>query len=282
MATITRHPAVAGQFYPRNADRLAADIQSYTRPEANLIPALGCVVPHAGYMYSGHVAGAVFSRLELPPRCIILCPNHTGMGTPLSIMSEGQWETPLGNVPIDARLAAELKTNFSFLSEDAHAHRSEHAIEVQLPFLQRRLGSFSFVPIAIGTGRFEALEMLGEAIAEAITAQHERILIIASSDMNHYESDRITRQKDAVAIERVLELDPRGLYEEVNRQKISMCGYGPTVAMLTAAKQLGANSAELIKYATSGDISGDRDMVVGYAGIVIQAKQDATTTGSGT
>ena len=273
VTTTIRHPAVAGQFYPRNPGRLTADIQSYTQKETSLIPALGCVVPHAGYMYSGHVAGAVFSRLELTHRCIILCPNHTGMGTPLSIMSEGLWETPLGNVPIDTTLATQLKANFSFLAEDSHAHRSEHAIEVQLPFLQKRLRTFSFVPIAVGTGRFEALEMLGNAIAEAITTQQERILIIASSDMNHYESDPITRQKDAVAIERVLALDPRGLYEEVNRQKISMCGYGPTVAMLTAAKRLGATSAELIKYATSGDISGDRDMVVGYAGIVISAKQ---------
>jgi MEMO1 family protein len=274
-ATTTRHPAVAGQFYPRNPQRLVADIQSYSSIELSPVPAIGCVVPHAGYMYSGHVAGAVYSHLELTPRCIILCPNHTGLGTPLSIMSEGQWETPLGDIPIDTRLATQLKSNFSFLAEDMQAHRSEHAIEVQLPFLQTRIRQFSFVPIAVGTGRFEALEMLGNAIAEAIAAQQERVLIIASSDMNHYESDGITRQKDSLAIERVLALDARGLYEVVNRQKISMCGYGPAVAMLTAARRLGATSAELIKYATSGDISGDRDMVVGYAGIAVLRKQQA-------
>jgi AmmeMemoRadiSam system protein B len=268
-ASTIRSPAVAGQFYPRNPDRLEAEIQSYFRVEPRLIPAIGCVVPHAGYMYSGHVAGAVYSRLELTQRCIILCPNHTGVGTPLSIMSEGRWETPLGDVAIDTRLAAQLKTNFSFLAEDSYAHRSEHAIEVQLPFLQTRVKNLTFVPIAVGTGRFESLEMLGNAIAEAITAQQERILIIASSDMNHYESDGITRQKDALAIERVLALDARGLYDVVNRQKISMCGFGPAVAMLTAARRLGANAAELIKYATSGDVSGDRDMVVGYAGIAV-------------
>jgi MEMO1 family protein len=268
-ASTIRSPAVAGQFYPRNPDRLEAEIQSYFRVEPRLIPAIGCVVPHAGYMYSGHVAGAVYSRLELTQRCIILCPNHTGVGTPLSIMSEGRWETPLGDVAIDTRLAAQLKTNFSFLAEDSYAHRSEHAIEVQLPFLQTRVKNLTFVPIAVGTGRFESLEMLGNAIAETITAQQERILIIASSDMNHYESDGITRQKDALAIERVLALDARGLYDVVNRQKISMCGFGPAVAMLTAARRLGANAAELIKYATSGDVSGDRDMVVGYAGIAV-------------
>jgi AmmeMemoRadiSam system protein B len=270
MATsVVRHPAVAGQFYPRNPDKLRAEIRSYTEGETKLIAALGCVVPHAGYIYSGHVAGAVFARLDLPKCCIVMCPNHTGMGTPLSIMSEGEWETPLGNVPIDSELAADLKGRFSMLSEDSYAHRSEHAAEVQLPFLQARLGSFTFVPIAVGTGRLEALEMLGQAIGEAIAAQKERVLIIASSDMNHYESDSVTRQKDSQAIERILALDPRGLHEVVITKNITMCGYGPTVAMLTAAKRLGAKSAELIKYATSGDVSGDREMVVGYAGLAI-------------
>lgn len=264
-----RHAAVAGQFYPRNPDRLVSDIRGYTSPQQAQVPAIGCIVPHAGYMYSGHVAGAVFAHVQLPTRFVILCPNHTGMGTPLSVLSEGQWETPLGSVSIDTKLAAQLKSNFSFLTEDSQAHRSEHAIEVQLPFLQARLEKFSFVPIAVGTGRFEALEMLGNAMAEVIAAQQEPILMIASSDMNHYESDGITRQKDGVAIQRILALDPRGLFDTINQRKISMCGYGPAVAMLTAARRLGASSAELIKYATSGDISGDRDMVVGYAGIAV-------------
>lgn len=268
-----RHPAVAGQFYPRNPDRLAADIRSYASPQIAPIPAIGCVVPHAGYMYSGHVAGAVFAHLELPTRFVILCPNHTGMGTPLSVISQGEWETPLGSVSIDSKLADGLKSNFSFLTEDTQAHRSEHAIEVQLPFLQARVEKFSFVPIAVGTGRFEALQMLGNAIAEVIAAQQEPVLIIASSDMNHYESDGITRRKDGLAIQRILAMDPRGLFDVVNQQKISMCGYGPTVAMLTAARRLGATSAELIKYATSGDISGDRDIVVGYAGIAVKGPQ---------
>jgi MEMO1 family protein len=268
-ATTIRHPAVAGQFYPRDPDRLVADIKTYASPKTSPIAAIGCIVPHAGYMYSGHVAGAVFARLKLPARFVILCPNHTGMGTPLSVVSEGQWETPLGSVSIDSRLATGLKSNFSFLSEDTHAHRSEHAIEVQLPFLQARLGKFSFVPIAVGTGRFEALEMLGNAMAEVIAVQPEPVLMIASSDMNHYESDGITRQKDALAIQRILALDPRGLFDVVNQQKISMCGYGPAVSMLTAARRLGATSAELIKYATSADVSGDREMVVGYAGVAV-------------
>ncbi|HEY7617965.1 MAG TPA: AmmeMemoRadiSam system protein B [Terriglobales bacterium] len=267
--TMVRHPAVAGQFYPRDPHQLRAEIQSYDKAEGKPIAALGCIVPHAGYIYSGHVAGAVYARLELPKRCIVMCPNHTGRGTPLSIMSAGEWETPLGNVPIDSNLATDLKTRCPILSEDSQAHHSEHAAEVQLPFLQARLGQFSFVPIAVGTGRFEALEMLGRAIGETIALQKERVLVIASSDMNHYESDSITRQKDSQAIERILALDPRGLHEVVTMKNISMCGYGPTVAMLIAAKRLGAKSVELIKYATSGDISGDREMVVGYAGLAV-------------
>jgi AmmeMemoRadiSam system protein B len=184
-------------------------------------------------------------------------------------MSEGEWETPLGNAVIDTRLANELKRHCSLLSEDTLAHRSEHATEVQLPFLQARSKDFTFVPIAVGTGRFEVLDALGRAIADTISAEQESILVIASSDMNHYESDSVTRQKDSKAIEKMLALDPWGLHEVVTTENISMCGFGPAVAMLTGAKRLGAKSAELIKYATSGDVSGDRDMVVGYAGIAV-------------
>ena len=270
MHPTVRHAAVAGRFYPRDPTTLMADVQSYISPREETVPALGCVVPHAGYIYSGHVAGAVYSRLHIPKRCILMCPNHTGVGRPLSIMSDGAWETPLGSVPIDSALADTLKQRFRMLSEDADAHRAEHAAEVQLPFLQARRSEFTFVPIALGTGQFDVLETLGEAMAEVVGAQDERVLLIASSDMNHYENDAITRVKDHKAIERILALDPRGLFDVVMNEDISMCGFGPTVAMLTAAKRLGATSVELIKYATSGDVSGDRDMVVGYAGVVVR------------
>lgn len=270
MGTATvRHPAVAGKFYPRNPAELSAQIESYSEAGQKRAPALGCIVPHAGYIYSGHVAGAVYSRLDLTPRIVLLCPNHTGMGAPLSIMSSGEWETPLGNAIIDEPLAMDLRRRSPLLSEDSLAHRREHAAEVQLPFLQARMKSFTFVPIAVGAGRFEVLQALGQAIADAISATSTRILIIASSDMNHYESDDVTRHKDSLAISPILALDPRGLYDAVTTQNISMCGFGPAIAMVTAAKRLGAKSAELIKYATSGDISGDRDMVVGYAGISV-------------
>jgi AmmeMemoRadiSam system protein B len=270
MAASVRHPAVAGRFYPRDSVALLKDVQSYLSPQAAAAPALGCVVPHAGYIYSGAVAGAVYAQVDIPQRCIVLCPNHTGKGRPLAIMSSGAWETPLGSAPIDSPLADALRKGFPFLTEDADAHRGEHAVEVELPFLQARRPDFTFVPIALGTQQFDILEKLGNAVADAVQAHAEKILIIASSDMNHYENDTVTRVKDHKAIERMLALDARGLFEVVMREEISMCGFGPTVVMLTAAKHLGATSAELIKYATSGDVSGDREMVVGYAGIVIR------------
>jgi MEMO1 family protein len=271
--TVLRHPAVAGRFYPGDPDDLRTEAQGYLSQASSVkqvpLRALGCIAPHAGYMYSGHVAGAVFARLEVPQRCIVLCPNHTGMGRALAVMSEGGWQTPLGDVPIDADLAAALKARFPALQEDAAAHRAEHAAEVELPFLLLRQPELRFVPIAVGTGQFEMLEQLGKALADVVAAQKEPILMVASSDMNHYESDVVTRAKDHRAIERILTLDPRGLFDVVTQEDISMCGYGPAVVMLTAARGLGAKSAELVKYATSGDISGNREMVVGYAGVVV-------------
>lgn len=269
MATVVRQPAVAGRFYPDNAKVLAREIDSYTQATEAKVKALGCVVPHAGYMYSGHVAGAVYGRLELPRRFVILCPNHTGRGEPLAIMSQGSWATPLGTVALDHELAVALKRRFPPLSEDDEAHRGEHALEVQIPFLQRAVEHFTFVPIAVGVGNFPVLGALGEAIGDVLKEERDLVLIVASSDMNHYESDAITRVKDHKAIEPILALEPRQLYDTVMRENISMCGFGPTVAMLTAARILGATSATLVKYATSGDVSGDRDWVVGYAGVIV-------------
>jgi AmmeMemoRadiSam system protein B len=270
MASSIRQPAVAGRFYPCEADDLRADVQSYLSPPHETVSALGCVVPHAGYIYSGHVAGAVYARLEVPRRCILMCPNHTGMGHPLAIMSAGAWSTPLGQVPIDSVLAADLKQRFPLLGEDAEAHRAEHGAEVQLPFLQVKNPDCAFVPIALGTGRDEVLQALGIVIADAIKELREPVLLIASSDMNHYENDAVTRIKDQKAIERILVMDAQGLFDVVMNEDISMCGFGPTVVMLTAARRLGASGTELVRYATSGDISGDRERVVGYAGILVR------------
>jgi len=276
MASAVRQPAVAGRFYPANAQRLRAEVETYTAPPADTgaqaetkIRAFGCVVPHAGYMYSGHVAGAVYRRLELPRRFVILCPNHTGVGEPLAIMSEGAWHTPLGDASLDTELAEQLKVRLPLLSEDEAAHRYEHALEVQLPFLQVLAPQFQFVPITVGTSNFNVLSALGTVVGSVVAEASAPVLVIASSDMNHYESDSVTRVKDRRAIDQLLALDPRGLYDIVHQADISMCGYGPAVVMLTAARKLGATKAELVRYATSGDVSGERDMVVGYAGVTV-------------
>jgi AmmeMemoRadiSam system protein B len=268
--SIVRPPAVAGKFYPADPDTLRSYIESYLPEEVEKFSASGCMVPHAGYMYSGHVAGAVLGRLDLPQRFVILCPNHTGRGEPLAIMSRGAWATPLGEAQIDRALAAELVAEFDLLTEDSEAHRAEHALEVELPFLQVLEPRFTFVPVAIGTHRFDVLTELGKAIARVIARQNDEVLVIASSDMNHYATDAATREKDARAIAPLLARDPRALHETVLRENISMCGLGPAVAMLAAVNDLGANSADLVKYATSADVSGDRSYCVGYAGIVVR------------
>jgi predicted class III extradiol MEMO1 family dioxygenase len=293
MISAVRTPAVAGRFYPGRAEELLREVREYTSPDKTRIAtgrttAIGCVAPHAGYMYSGGVAGAVYSRLEIPEHCVILCPNHTGKGRPLAVMASTTWQTPLGEVAADAEMSARLLRRFPALQEDSAAHRAEHAIEVQLPFLQALQPKLNIVPIAIGTSDFDVLRGLGEALADVI-ADHqeedqeeedheedqkedreEKVLIVASSDMNHYESDAVTRVKDHKAIERVLAMDARGLWEVVMNEDITMCGFGPTIVMLTAAKLLGATSATLVKYATSGDVSGDYESVVGYAGIIVE------------
>lgn len=265
-----REAAVAGQFYPASPAELQREVQTYLGKSAQpKFRALGVVAPHAGYIYSGAVAGAVYGRVEVPRKAIVLCPNHTGFGEPLSIISSGSFQTPLGEIGIDSELAQALKSGFPLLREDAASQMREHAVEVQLPFLRALRDDLQFVPITVGTGQFEVLSALGVVMAKVIAAAGEPVLIVASSDMNHYEADDETRVKDALAIEQVLSLQPAGLFQTVRAQKISMCGVGPTVAMLTAAIKLGATKAELIRYATSGDVNGDRSHVVGYAGIAV-------------
>jgi AmmeMemoRadiSam system protein B len=220
-------------------------------------------------MYSGGVAGEVYRRLEIPRRVILLGPRHFPRGASLAILSDGAWQTPLGMAPIDHLLAEKIMRAFPLLREDAVAHSAEHSIEVQIPFLQRLAPSFAFVPIVIGPAKWETLEALGHALAGVIAAEREPVLLIASSDMNHYESDTATRVKDGKAIERILALEPRELFDTVQAEKISMCGVAAAVAVLVAARELGASHADLIRYATSGEVNGDMQNVVGYAGIVV-------------
>jgi len=264
-----RPPAVAGLFYPSEPRELAREIDRFCTGGQEKTRALACVVPHAGYMYSGHVAGIVYSSFEIPQRCILLGPRHFPPGQPLAILTEGAFSTPFGDARIDEELAGQLARTCPLLREDAIAHAREHSIEVQLPFLQRLRADFMFVPIVLGTDRYGVIEDLGHAVAQLVKSQKEPVVVIASSDMNHYESDAVTRRKDERAIARVLELDPRGLHDAVRNEGITMCGYAATAAMLVAVRDLGAREAKLVRYATSADVNGEFDRVVGYAGIVI-------------
>ncbi len=255
-----RQPAVAGRFYPSSPRVLGRDLAEFLgagfASAEKVSGAKGCVVPHAGYVYSRHVAGAVYRRLEPHSAYVMLCPNHTGRGKPLAVMSSGCWSTPLGQAVIDRELAKALCQADPDIEEDSLAHVGEHALEVQLPFLQTIQSEFRFVPITIGGSDFDLLEKLGRALA-SVTQDFERsIFLIASSDMNHFEPDLITRVKDEKAIEKILALNPQELYEVVQQEKISMCGYGSAVAMLTATKELGATKAELARYATSSNVVG--------------------------
>ena len=272
-SSLLRPPAVAGKFYPVQPEILKRDLDKYLssseEPSPKIKHALGCVSPHAGYMYSGHVSGAVYRKLPPHSLYIILCPNHFGRGAPLAMMSSGAWLTPLGEVQVDQTLAAAVRDCCHIIKDDPVAHSQEHSLEVQLPFLQHQVKDFRFVPVSVGVGNYAALEILGHCVAHVVRTAKKPVMIIASSDMNHYEPDAITRIKDRMAIEKILALDPRGLHDVVRQEKISMCGYGPTIAMLTAVIDLGAKNAELVKYATSADVSGDRSAVVGYAGIIV-------------
>jgi AmmeMemoRadiSam system protein B len=264
---MNRNPAVAGQFYPGTAKELDRVVRRYTRDAGEKIRAKGIVVPHAGYVYSGVVAGEVFSTVTIPDRNFIFCPNHTGVGADAAVMSRGAWRMPWGEVPIDEELAKRLLAASPLLSEDASAHRGEHSLEVQLPFLRRFQDLFRFVPIALGHLSLSDCRSLGEAAA--LVAGEESIppLLIASSDMSHYEPDGVARKKDGAAIDRMLALDPEGLFRVVRSERISMCGVIPATVVLFASLALGATSARLVKYSTSGDVSGDRGQVVGYAGL---------------
>jgi MEMO1 family protein len=267
-----RKPAVAGRFYPNDPRELEERVRRFVAEAEPAQPrsAIACMVPHAGYVFSGAVAGAVYGQLKFPRSVIVLGPRHRPRGADLAINIEGAWQTPLGRAEIDAELAGALAAEFTSLENDEVAHRIEHSLEVQIPFLQALAPENKFVPIAIGTLDFDVLTEMGHAIARVIKKSGEPILLICSSDMNHYESDAITRVKDHLAIEQLLALNPRGLYDVVRAKRITMCGCGPAISTLTAAIDLGASRADLVRYATSGDVLGDRDEVVGYAGMIFR------------
>ena len=267
----TRPPAVAGAFYEGHPARLTAQVDACfaANPKAAAKePFIGAVVPHAGLMYSGHVAAAFYGSADLPKRLVILCPNHTGLGHFAAINSSGAWRTPLGDVQIDVPLAQALMKTTPLLKEDHAAHSREHSLEVQLPFLQRLLGEFTFVPICLAAPRYDLCEQIGQTLADVLKDRQD-VGILASSDLNHYADQETTLRKDQMAIDQVVALNPKELWRVVDDEDISMCGFIPTTTMLIAAKKLGATRARLLKHATSGDINRDYSHVVGYAAISI-------------
>lgn len=267
---MVRRPAVAGYFYPQDAGALRAMIKDMVDPRAKREKALAVISPHAGFVYSGPVAGAVFSSVEIPGLVVILGPSHRGIRDLFGIMSEGVWRTPLGEVPVDAELARAIRAKSPLVCEDPGGHALEHSLEVQLPFLQYLKKDFSIVPICVSAAAdFADLEGLGGALAEAVRESGRTAMLVSSTDMSHYISREDAKRLDFLAIGRMLALDARGLFDVVRDNDISMCGFQPTTAVILAARKLGAAKAELVRYQTSGDASGDYAQVVGYAGLRI-------------
>jgi AmmeMemoRadiSam system protein B len=267
-----REAAVAGQFYPRSGKELRALIKTMVNENAVREDIAGYYAPHAGYIYSGPVVGAIVSRVQLKETFVILCPSHTGLGAPFSIMTEGSWQTPLGEIQIENRLAKQILASSSYLREDVLAHLQEHAIEVQLPFLQYFKTDFKIVPIVLSHASAAVYKDIGNAVAKAVKSAGNGVVIVASGDMTHYESQKTAQEKDQRAIDAMLKLDPEGLLKRVQEHNITMCGYAPAAVLIYAVKELGADAAELVKYMTSGDTTGDYASVVGYAGVLFKKR----------
>jgi AmmeMemoRadiSam system protein B len=263
--TPIRSPAVAGRFYPADARELAREVGRFLGTPAGA-PARGAVVPHAGYVYSGKVAGATFRRLEVPQRVVIMGPNHTGRGVPISVMRAGTFVIPGADVPIDTELADAILAGVPGARADMRAHEREHSLEVELPFLVALRPDVRIVPIVLGGIDGVQAAAVGASLARILP---DDVLVIASSDMSHYIPHDDAVARDRLAIDRLLTVDAIGLYDICERADITMCGVLPATALLAYARARGSVAAELVKYATSGEAFGAYDSVVGYAGVVI-------------
>jgi AmmeMemoRadiSam system protein B len=275
-----RPPAVAGMFYEARPDALRRHVENLLPDGLVSAPAFGAIVPHAGYVYSGPVAGQVFARVRIPPSVVLLGPNHTGLGAPAALDPSDAWRTPLGDVRSDRRLAARLAELAPSLELDRAAHAREHSLEVQLPFLQVLRPDVAVVAVCLGAHDLDLCREVGEAVATVVaegSARGEAPLVLASSDMNHYESRSVGARKDALALSRVEALDPEGLFATVVTESISMCGFLPATALLFAARMAGAQKPEVVARRDSGEETGDVSSVVGYAGVVIRESEKMAT-----
>ncbi len=273
-----RPPAVSGRFYPNDPAELRATVATLLADARRAVgpsgrPAIGVIAPHAGYIYSGPTAAAVLARVTVPGLVVILAPNHTGISdakSGVSLWEEGAFHTPLGDVPVDADVAqALLEISQGLVDVDHDAHRAEHAVEVELPFLQMLRSDVRIVPLVIAWDAWEPARLLGETLARLVQAAGEAVLLLASSDLNHYEPAAVSERKDAAALAAVRELDGAELLARCRRERISMCGRGPAAVVIAAARALGAKQGEVVDYRHSGWVSGDNARVVGYAGVLI-------------
>jgi hypothetical protein len=276
-----RTPAVAGFFYPALAETLKAEVTRLLGPQQEPQAVKAVISPHAAIGYSGAVAGAVYRRIRCPAVVLMLGPNHSGVGEPVAVMTEGEWETPLGAVGIDREVAMALRSACPRIHDDPVAHAGEHSLELQLPFLQLLGGAFHIVPLVLGLLPYEACQELGHAVAQTVRGTGRSVVIVASTDMTHcggqyrhlppqgMTAHAFARQEDQYAIDRMLAFDPEGLYQVVRGRHITMCGVVPTTVALLACQELGATSTMLVRYMTSSEVSGDVDTVVGYAGLRI-------------
>jgi AmmeMemoRadiSam system protein B len=272
---VIRQPAVAGQFYPADASEIGAALDALIPATTTKRKAVAVVCPHAGWMYSGHTAGLVYSAVEIPDRVLLVGPNHRDAGSRYAVYSSGAWHTPMGDVPVAEPLALELLDRCELLAEDARAHTQEHSLEVQLPMLLRANPNVHIVPLLIGgswpeSGGRRELKEIGHTVAQCVKEYGKPVLLVASTDLNHYEDQEASHIKDKLVLDAIVKLDPDALMDRVIDVGVSMCGVAATYIVLWAALGLGAKHAELLEYRTSGDVSGDFARVVGYGGVVIE------------
>lgn len=269
--TLIRKPAVCGQFYASSTQKLKEDLERLIEKRAKKEAAIGCILPHAGYIYSGSVAGKTVARLKIKENAVLIGPNHRA-GKAHSLMSQGFWLTPLGRVEINSSLASSIMSKSAHLSDDASPHSGEHSLEVVMPFLQYLKSDIKIVPILVTESEFSVYQEIAQSIACAIRESNlqDSTLIVASSDMTHYETCESANNKDKAAIRAMEKLDAAELINTVKRLNISMCGAAAAAIALLTAKILGAKSAELASYQTSAEVTGDYRSVVGYAGMIIK------------
>ena len=267
---MVRRPAVAGYFYPADPAALRERVDRLTQTSEMRHPAHAVIVPHGSYRHAGAIAGAVYGQVTIPRRCILLGPSHTGTWMPWSLMMAGAYRTPLGDVPIDEACAHALQVRCPFLEADAWSQRGEHAIEVQLPFLQR-LGppDLTVVPIVTSSNDPAVLAQLATALAQVMRMQEEPVLLIATSDFSHYERQAVVVERDRALLDTITQLDRVAFSRQVQADGVVMCGDSVVACVLEAARQLGAHKARVIRYGTSADAGGDPDSAIGYAGVII-------------